>query len=230
MLRLVDPFGLAATLLLAAVPAFAAPVPEAPRHLFYLHGRIVQEQQSARPVHPRFGAYELDAILDAFRARGFVVHDGIRPKSISVDEAAAQLVGEIRGLLDAGVPAERIAVVGASMGASIALAAAAELGVSEVRYAVLGACLSGSVAGRRERGEKTPSGALLSIREKSDETTEPCPAWRDDPARGRALRVRERVVDTGLAHGFLYRPLPAWFEPVVEWALAGDASASAPAH
>jgi hypothetical protein len=220
-------FGLAAGLLLVAAPS---PAPEAPRHLFYLHGRIVQEQQSARPVHPRFGAYELDAILDAFRARGFVVHGGIRPKSISVDAAAAQVVAEVRGLLDAGVPAQRIAVVGASMGAAIAIAAAAELGVPEVRYALLGACLSGSVVDRAARGGKPPRGALLSIREKSDETSEPCPAWRGDGDTGRALRVRELVVDTGLAHGFLYRPLPEWFEPVVEWALAGDTADSVPAH
>lgn len=220
-------FGLTAALLLAAAPS---PAPEAPRHLFYLHGRIVQQEQRARPVHPRFGAYELDAILDAFRGRGFVVHGGIRPKSSSVDAAAARVVVEIRGLLDAGVPAERIAVVGASMGAAIAIAAAAELGVPEVRYALLGACLSGSVADRAARGGKPPSGALLAIREKSDETSEPCPAWRDDGDTGRALRVRELVVDTGLAHGFLYRPLPEWFEPVVEWALAGDTAASVPAH
>lgn len=221
------PVGLTVGLLLAAAPA---PAPEAPRHLFYFHGRIVQETQSARPVHPRFGAYELDAILDAFRARGFVVHDGIRPKSISVEEAAMLAVGEIRSLLDAGVPPERIAVVGASMGAAIALAASAELGVPEVRYALLGACLSGSVASRRERGEEAPRGAFLSIREKSDESTEPCPAWRDDRPSGGALQVRELVVDKGLAHGFLYRPLPQWFEPVVEWALAADTAGVAPAH
>ena len=39
------------------------------RHLIYLHGRIVQEQQSARPRHPQFGYYELEEILDAFRDR-----------------------------------------------------------------------------------------------------------------------------------------------------------------
>lgn len=31
----------------------------------------------------------------------------------------------------------------------------------------------------------------------------------------------ERI--TGLAHGFLYRPLPEWVDPVVEWALAKPA-------
>ncbi len=30
--------------------------------------------------------------------------------------------------------------------------------------------------------------------------------------------AREIVVHTGLGHGFLYRPLPEWLNPVVEWA------------
>jgi len=220
-------FGLTVGLLLAAAPS---PAPEAPRHLFYLHGRIVQQEQSARPVHPRFGPYELEAILDAFRARGFVVHAGIRPKSASVEASAEKVAAEVRALLDSGVAADHVTVVGASMGAVIALDAAARLGEPGVRFALLGACLSGSVADRRARDGRSPSGTLLSIRERSDETSEPCPAWRDDDATGRALRVRELVVDTGLAHGFLYRPLPEWLEPAVDWALAGGATDSVPAH
>jgi hypothetical protein len=30
--------------------------------------------------------------------------------------------------------------------------------------------------------------------------------------------VREILLDTGLRHGFLYRPLREWVEPVVDWA------------
>jgi hypothetical protein len=96
--------------------------------LIYLHGRIVQEQQSARPRHPRFGYYELEGILAAFRDRGFVVSGEIRPMTRS------------------------------------------------------------------------------------------CPSWTNDPSSG--LAAREIVLATGLGHGFLYRPLPEWVDPVVEWASA----------
>ncbi len=41
--------------------------------MIYLHGRIVQEKQSARPQSPEYGFYELEQILDAFRSKGFVV-------------------------------------------------------------------------------------------------------------------------------------------------------------
>jgi hypothetical protein len=116
----------AALWLLSALAAGLASTEQTgPRHLIYLHGRIVQDQQSPRPRHPEFGHYELEQILAAFRKRGFVVTGGIRPK-----------------------------------------------------------------------GE--------------------APSASADPHA--TLVVRELLLDTGLRHGFLYRPLREWVEPAVEWA------------
>ena len=192
----------------------------APRHLIYLHGRIVQDQQSARPQHPRFGYYEMEAILGAFRKRGLAVTGEIRPKSASVAESADRVVEQVRHLLDSGAPASHVTVVGASMGAAIALEAAARLQQPGLRFAVLGACLSGSVRDILAREARGPSGHVLSVREASDELTEPCPSWKTEPGRLPALEAREIVLHTGLGHGFLYRPLPEWVNPVAEWALA----------
>jgi pimeloyl-ACP methyl ester carboxylesterase len=207
-----------AVLLAGSLPVAAADA-SPPRHLMYLHGRIVQEQQSARPRHPRFGDYEMERILAAFRERGFVVSGEIRPRSASVADSAERVAAQVRRLLASGVPAGRVTVVGASMGAGIALEAAARLREPGLRFAVLGACLSGSVGEMLAREGRSPSGRFLSIREASDELSEPCPAWKDEPGRRSSLEVREIVLHTGLAHGFLYRPLPEWVDPVVEWAL-----------
>jgi hypothetical protein len=212
-----------ASLALAAFLASSLPVAAAetaPRHLIYLHGRIVQDQQSARPQHPRFGYYEMEAILGAFRKRGLAVTGEIRPKSASVAESADRVVEQVRHLLDSGVPASHVTVVGASMGAAIALEAAARLQQPGLRFAVLGACLSGSVRDILAREARGPSGHVLSVREASDELTEPCPSWKNDPGRLPSLEASEIVLHTGLAHGFLYRPLPEWVDPVAEWASA----------
>jgi pimeloyl-ACP methyl ester carboxylesterase len=117
------------------------------------------------------------------------------------------------------VPPDHVTVVGASMGAGIALLAAARLQNAEVRFGLLGACLSGSVRRIAAEEGKRPSGRVLSIREGSDETTEPCEAWKSDPEPGPSLIVREIVLHTGLRHGFLYRPLPEWVDPIAEWAV-----------
>jgi hypothetical protein len=74
------------------------------RHLIYLHGQIVQEEQSVRPRHPQYGYYELEKILRTFRGQGFVVSGEIRPKSASVSDSADRVVEQIRKLLESGVP------------------------------------------------------------------------------------------------------------------------------
>ena len=213
----IAPAGLIVTLVL--LWASSSRGAEAERHLIYLHGAIVQAEQSARPRHPRFGPYELEAILQAFRDRGFVVTGGIRPRDATVDAAARQVVSEIRGLLASGVPPDHVGVVGASMGAGIALLASTRLQEPGVRFAVLGACLSQNARRLVTEEGRGPSGRILSIRETSDDFTEPCPAWAG--AEGApSLVVREIVLETGLAHGFLYRPLPQWIDPAVAWLVA----------
>jgi hypothetical protein len=217
--------GLAAPVAFPLAVLFARPAPAAagepaPRHLICLHGRIVQEQQSPRPRHPRFGHYELEAILSAFRERGLVVRGGIRPRTASVDESAAEVADVVRSLLASGVPADHVTIVGASMGASIALGVSSRLQKPELRFVLLGACLSANVREMRAAGGEGPSGRFLSIRETSDELTEPCADWTGDGDPRSPLEVREILLHTGLAHGFFYRPRPAWLTPVLDWAFA----------
>ncbi|HYK04225.1 MAG TPA: hypothetical protein VE974_20910 [Thermoanaerobaculia bacterium] len=212
---------LVAALLVAGCASAQNPPAAAPRHLVYLHGRIVQEQQSRRPRHLEHGYYELDEIAAALRKRGFVVSAKLRPKDATVSGAADAVVQQVRQLMRSGVPADRITVVGASMGAGIAFRVAARLQEPDVRFALLGPCLSvGAPAVAAEEGTY-PSGRLLSIREESDVPSSDCPAWTGGGPDAAHLRGRELVLETGLGHGFLYRPLPEWLEPVLEWA-GGD--------
>lgn len=209
-------------MLLACSATGATARAQPPRHLIYLHGRIVQKQQNPRPRHPEFGFYELEQILDAFRERGFVVSGEIRPKSASVSDSADRVVEQVRRLLDSGVSADRITVVGASMGAAIALVASARLQDPDLRFSLLGACMAESVRGLLAEEEKGPSGRFLFIREASDELVGPCPPWRDDLGSSAPAVAREIVLETGLSHGFLYRPLPEWVAPVADWAEAAS--------
>ncbi|MFN0152284.1 MAG: hypothetical protein ACKVU1_16390, partial [bacterium] len=203
--------------------AAAAVAAEDTRHLIYLHGRIVQEQQSARPHHPEFGYYELDEILTAFRERGFVVSGEIRPKSATVSSAADSVVARVRRLVASGVATDRITVVGGSMGASIALLASARLQNPDVRFCTLGACLSENVRALIADEGAAPSGRVLAIRESSDELVGPCAPWHADADSAPEIDAREVVLNTGLSHGFLYRPLLVWVDRVAEWATADRA-------
>ena len=204
----------AAALLLIGLPLSAEE--PAKTQLIYLHGRIVQEQQSARPTHPEWGTYELEAILEAFRTRGFAVTGEIRPKANTISQSADHVVEQVRGLLAKGVPPARVAVVGASMGASITLVASVRLQNPELRFVVLGACMSKNLEALVAEHGKKPAGRFLAFIEKSDELSQPCPAW-SAAAGGPTLDAREIVLQTGLHHGFLYRPLPEWVEPTAKF-------------
>ena len=215
--------GLSAAALLLAGYAMsmadsAQPSDTPSRHVVYLHGRIVQGEQSSRPQHPEYGYYEMDKILDTFRGKGFVTSGEIRPKSATVSDSADRVVEQVRQLLESGVPADHVTVVGGSMGGAIALVASSRLQNPEVRFSVMGTCLSSSVQSLVENEGKSPVGYVLAIREASDEVTASCSPWKDNSGSSSPLVAREIVLETGLRHGFLYRPIPAWVDPVVEWA------------
>lgn len=186
------------------------------RQLVYLHGRIVQTQQTRRPKSPDFGYYELDRILDVFKSKGYAVMSEVRPANATVEDSARRVVTYVRGLLDSGIEPKRITVVGASMGGGIALLASAQLKMPDVRFAVMGVCLSQNDRAFMKDGLSGVSGRILAIREDGDEFTAGCEPWtaaRD--AKGR-VNAREIVLHTGLRHGFLYRPMPEWTDPVLE--------------
>jgi pimeloyl-ACP methyl ester carboxylesterase len=212
-------FAIVAALTAAAGESLSAQAEPGARHVIYLHGRIIQQQQNPRPHSPEFGYYELEKILAAFRSRGFVVTGEIRPKAASVSDSANHVVEQVLAILKKGVPADHVSVVGGSMGASITMLASVRLQNPDMRFVMLGACpVEGARDLRKEEG-KGPVGHILSVREASDDMTNTCALWKEDPQQPQP-RVREIVLRTGLKHGFFYRPLPEWLDPVVEWITA----------
>ena len=193
----------------------AAPPPQAPaeatRYLFYLHGRIVEEQ-GPQGVSPRFGRYDYPGILAAFRARGFEVRSEVRAADTEVAAYAARVAGEIEELIARGVDPSHISVVGASKGGVIAALVSTRLGRRGVRYVMLANCNDWLIRTHDPR----LTGEVLSIFEASDEIGGSCrPLAERSP---RLQRFEEIRLETGLGHGMVYRPLDAWVEPAAAWA------------
>jgi hypothetical protein len=58
-------------------------------------------------------------------------------------------------------------------------------------------------------------GRVLSIYESSDDVGGTCaPLFAQSPALAQHAELR---LETGLRHGFLYRPLPEWVKPAIAW-------------
>lgn len=207
-------------LLLSATPALAqrgsilsdvpAQVRPGARYLIYLHGRIVEEK-GRRPTDERFGTYEYPRILDTLAASGAEVISEQRPQGTDFRAFGSHVADQVRRLLAAGVPAERIAVVGFSKGGAIAMVAAALVRDPQVAFVFLGSC-GDWVQGRDDVDVR---GRILSIYEASDElgtSCEPLFAQASDPGEHREIRI-----DTGAGHGAFFRPRPEWLAPLLQW-------------
>ena len=102
-------------------------------YMFYLHGKII-EDQGLPAISPDYGEYEYIEILRALSQYNFVVISEQRAKNTNVESYARKIVREIKILLDSGVPAQNITVVGASKGAAIAVLVSHFLENHEVNF------------------------------------------------------------------------------------------------
>lgn len=186
------------------------------RYLFYLHGKII-EDQGLVAVSPEFGAYEYTAILERLSASGLRVISEQRLKGTQPEVYADHVVEQIRKLLDAGVPAGQISVVGASKGAGIAIFVSNKLSDPEIRYVLMGICSPDEVAGLIAR-QVNLNGRVLSIYDEKDNLAGSCGdlfAYSEDKG---IARYSEVVLKVGTGHAVLYSPLDDWVLPALQWA------------
>lgn len=178
-------------------------------YLIYIPGYIV-EPTNTRPVSPKFGVYEYEQILDTFKRSGLVVISEPRKKSPDVEAYAAKLSEQIRALLKSGVPAKHITVVGASQGSWIAMLVSTYLQNRDLNFVFIAACSADPAF----LNLVNLHGNILSIYERTD-LAQTCQDYRKD-ATG-VNEWKELEVNTGLKHGFLFRPIKEWIEPTITW-------------
>lgn len=194
--------------------ALPDPIDPGARYLIYLHNRFL-ETAADGDVHPRFGVYDFQAILEAFAERRFWVVAERRQPGADPAAWATRVSAQVHRLLAAGVPADRITVVGFSKGGAIAILACSEIADDRVNFVFVAACGDWieSVPGLEPRGR------LLSIREASDGLADSCQPLFNRARAG--AETREVELRLGGGHGAFFRPRDEWIEPVVAWAAGG---------
>ena len=196
--------------------AFPASIDPSKQYLFYLHGRIV-EDQGLHAVSPVYGEYEYVAILEKFASYDFVVISEQRPKNADGMKYAERVAGQVTELLKAGVPAKNITVVGASKGAGIAIEISYFLENEEINFVIMAICNPDEVASLKQN-QTILYGNVLSIYDSVDEFAGSCQEiFAFSEGKGLA-RHDEIVLHVGIGHGILYKPLDEWLIPAVEWA------------
>ena len=195
--------------------AFPATVDPDAHYLFYLHGKII-EDQGLLAVSDEYGEYQYMEILETFSGHGFTVISEVRPRDTDSFAYAEHVIAQINDLLAANVLAEHITVVGASKGAGIALLVSHYLANKDVNYVILSICTPEVVQDLIDQRNNL-YGRVLSIYDSPDEYAGSC---RDllDYSRDKGLTADQEIeLHTGLRHGILYQPLDDWVIPSIEW-------------
>jgi hypothetical protein len=185
-----------------------------PHHyLFYFHGGIVtvSGDNAINPSAPEWGRYEYSNIVDSLRTRGFTVISEIRSPEKPDSYYINKLVSQTDSLLKRGIQPANIILVGASAGADIVVKASATLDNKDLKMIILGACWPDTY---KEYTSLRLRGHLLSIIESTDPHGT-CAAIAD--SHKELSSFKEVALNTGLSHGFLYRGLSDWIDPLVQW-------------
>jgi hypothetical protein len=186
-------------------------------YLFYIHGRII-EDQGLPAVSPEFGEYEYQAILEKFAENDFVVISEQRSKNTDVLPFARKIAGQVRELLDRGVPATNITVVGASKGAAITAFVSNILENGEINYVLLAICHP-EVTKELMEDQIYLYGNVLSIYDiADDEYAGSCQEYFSFSKDKGLSRHDEIILNIGTGHGVLYEPLDEWMLPTMKWA------------
>ena len=196
--------------------AFPDSIDPAGQYMFYLHGKII-EDQGIPAISPDYGEYEYREILESLSGYGFVVISEPRPVNTDSLEYAKRVIEQVTDLLDAGVPAHNITVVGASKGAGIAILVSHYLENTNVNYILLAICAPDTVE-QLIQDQISLYGNVLSIYDYADGLAGSCQELFSFSEGKGISRHDELILNVGTGHGILYKPLDEWIIPTIEWA------------
>jgi hypothetical protein len=193
---------------------FPSSIDPTKRYMFYLHGKII-EDQGIPAVSSEYGVYEYEAILEKLASHGFTMISEQRQKNTDGMKYAERIAEQVTEMLDAGVPAKNITVVGASKGAAITIAISNIVANKELNYVLMGTCDSETIQFYKQQNIFL-YGNVLTIRDAVDELSGSCQGLFEF-SEGKIARHEELVLNVGTGHGVLYKPLDEWILPAVEW-------------
>jgi hypothetical protein len=186
------------------------------KYLFYLHGKII-EDQVIPAISPDYGEYEYQAILEKLAKYGFIVISEPRAKNTDSTEYAKRIKEQVSVLLNSGVPAKNITIIGTSKGAGIAILASHLLENEAVNFVVMAICDPATIT-ELKQNDVSLYGNVLSIYDYADELAGSCQELFSF-SEGKGLsKHNEVILNVGTGHGILFKPLDEWITPAIQWA------------
>lgn len=181
-------------------------------YVFFLHNRFLEENE-LETKHPEYGKVEYNQILNEFRKANCIVISEKRPADTDVKRYAWKVISQIDSLLEKGVKPKQITVIGTSKGGYIAQYVSTYLKNPNVNFIFIG---SFRLSDMEEFPDIQFCGNILTIYEKSDDLGVSA-EQRKLTSRHNVKVFKEIELDTKLKHGFLYKALPQWIQPCIQW-------------
>lgn len=183
------------------------------RFIFFLHNRFLEEH-GLNESHPEFGRTEYAAIVSEFENEGFKVISEKRNGNVNARHYALGIVNKIDSLIENGTEPKRITIVGTSKGGYIAQYVSTLAHNPDLNFVFIASFRTSDL-------ETIPEinfcGTILTIYEKSDPFGVSA-MERKENSTCEIKQFKEIELNTGLGHGFLFKPLKEWMQPTLKWA------------
>lgn len=186
---------------------------QAERYIFFLHNRFLEEHELSES-HPEYGRTEYEAILAEFEKGGLKVISEKRNGNVNAREYAIGIVQQIDSLINDGIDPNRITITGTSKGGYIAQYVSTLAGNPELNFVFVASFRNSDM---EDIPEINFCGNILNIYEKSDPFGVSAIPRKENSTCALA-HFKEIELNTGMGHGFIFKPLNEWVEPTIKWA------------
>lgn len=212
----------------SARAAALSDVPDSPKtdvlYVIYLHGAGVEKLGTMKADEDYHG------IIKALEEKGFTVISEVRfsggPSISGVTRGGVRpidygkkVAGQVKKLMEKGVPPDNITVAGFSKGGMIALVTAAAGENARVHYVVLAGCLQpGKEFYDNYLDNVAPKmkGRILSMYDAADPDFGSCQEFF--ARAGENVIGKEIKFETKQGHALFKKPAELWMNPLAEWA------------
>ena len=183
------------------------------RYIVFLHNRFL-ETHELNELHPQYGRTEYKEIINEFEKAGFTVISEIRYGNVNARNYAIKVIEQIDSLVNHGSNPNRITVIGTSKGGYIAQYVSTMANNPNLNFVFIASFRNPDI---QNIPEINYCGNILTIYEKSDPYGVSAVA-RKNTSSCQIRNFKEVELNTGMGHGFIFKPLKEWIHPSIQWA------------
>lgn len=199
--------------IISCLPILTCKNENSDRFIFFLHNRFLEEHE-LNDSHPEFGRTHYLEIIAEFEKNGLKVISEKRNGNVNARDYAVLVSHQIDSLLNNGIAPKNITIVGTSKGGYIAQYVSTLSNNLDLNFVFIASHQNSDI---QNIPEINYCGNILNIFEKSDPFGVSA-IQRKEQSTCTISHFKEIELNTGLGHGFLFKPLKEWIAPTIKWA------------